>query len=131
MLSPFPLTCFALGCLPVVGDVAFQAPQGGMPAKAFQVHLGVVMSCTQTDGCMAELVEIPVRGIAFPERINLSVRETRVAISVGEGDALCDGSRRAGLKSDGHVSPGTYPAGFQQHERRTSRGGGRLCHEDE
>src|SRR6266487_560562 len=80
MLSTLPLTGFALGRLAVVGDVAFQAAQRGMPAEAFEVNFGVIMGSAQTDGGVAQLVEIPVGGIAFPERVGLAVRETSVAI---------------------------------------------------
>ena len=40
-----------------------------MPAKAFEVNFGVVMSSTQADGGVAQLVEIPVGGVAFPEGV--------------------------------------------------------------
>src|SRR6266550_2560218 len=79
-LSTFPLTGFTFGRLTVVGDVAFQAAQGSMPAEAFEIDLGVVMGCTQTDGRVAQLVEIPVRGVPFPERVGLPVGETSIAI---------------------------------------------------
>src|SRR6266487_5584155 len=82
MLSPFPLACFPFGCLTVVGNIAFQAAQRGMPAKAFEVNFGIIMSSAQTDSRVAQLVEIPVGGIAFPERIGLPVGETCVAIGV-------------------------------------------------
>ena len=43
-----------------------------MPAKAFEVNFGVVMSSTQADGGVAQLVEIPVGGVAFPEGVSAS-----------------------------------------------------------
>lgn len=60
MLATFPLTCFAFGGLAIVGDVAFQAAQGGMSAKAFEVDFGVVMDSTNADRRVAELMKIPV-----------------------------------------------------------------------
>src|SRR5258708_2599795 len=51
-----------------------------MHAKAFEVGFSVIMGSTQADRRVAELVEIPVGGIAFPERISLPVREACVVI---------------------------------------------------
>src|SRR5437868_12810469 len=85
MLSTFPFTRFAFGCLAVIGDVAFQATQGGMPAKAFEIGFRVIMGSTDADRCVAELVEIPVRSIPFPERVGLPIREACVAI----GGEIC------------------------------------------
>src|SRR5436309_612592 len=53
-----------------------------MPAKAFEVDFGVVMGSTQADSSVAQLVEIPVGGVAFPEGVGLPVREARIAVSV-------------------------------------------------
>ncbi len=82
VVAAFPLAGFAFGRLAVVGDVAFQAAQGGMPAKAFEVNFGVVMSSTQADGRVAQLVEILAGGIAFPEGVGLPIREACVAVGV-------------------------------------------------
>src|SRR5512135_756936 len=97
--TSFPLTRLAFGGLTVVGNVAFQAAQRGMSAKAFEVNFGVIMGCTQANGCMAQLVEIPVGGIAFPEGVSLPVGEARIAIG-GEistprqtGFAMCHEER--------------------------------------
>jgi len=65
MLSAFSLASFPFGRLTVIGDVAFQAVRGGMPAKAFEIGFGVIMGSTQADRRVAELVEIPAGGIAF------------------------------------------------------------------
>src|SRR5438445_3447761 len=78
--TSFPFTRLAFGGLTVVGNVAFQAAQRGMAAKAFEVNFGVIMGCTQANGRVAQLVEIPVGGIAFPERVSLPVGEARIAV---------------------------------------------------
>ena len=51
-----------------------------MSAKAFEVGFGVIMGSANADRRMAKLMEIPVRGIPFPERVGLPVREARIAI---------------------------------------------------
>ena len=63
-----------------MGNVAFLAAQPGMSAKAFEVNYGVIMGCTQTNCRVAQLVEIPVGGIAFPEGVSLPVGEARIAV---------------------------------------------------
>ncbi len=73
---------FAFGHLAVVGNVAFQAAQGAMSAKAFEVDFGVVMGSSQADGRVAQSVEIPVGGVAFPEGVGLSAGEACIAVGV-------------------------------------------------
>ena len=63
-----------------------------MPAEAFEVNFGVIMGCTQANGRVAQLVEIPVGSIAFPERVSLPVREACVAVGGKIGP-----SRQTGL----------------------------------
>jgi hypothetical protein len=64
-LAAFPLAGFAFGRFAVVGDIAFQAAQGGMPAKALEIDLGVIMGGPHADGGMAKLMEIPAWRIFF------------------------------------------------------------------
>src|SRR5436190_23907111 len=51
-----------------------------MSAKAFEIGFGVIMGSACADRRVAELVEIPVRSIAFPERVGLPVREACITV---------------------------------------------------
>jgi len=51
-----------------------------MSAKAFEVGFGVIMGSADADRRVTELMEIPVMSIPFPERVDLPVREARVAL---------------------------------------------------
>src|SRR5260370_37642355 len=100
--------CFAFGSLAIIGDVAFQAAQGGMSAKAFEIGFGVIMGSAYADCRMAELVEIPVGGILFPERVGLPVRKAGVAVG-------------------GEISPSRQGCLTAGHEERARRGVAARC----
>lgn len=53
-----------------------------MPAKTLEINSGVIMGSMQAYGGAAQLVQIPVGGIALPERVGLPIREAGVAIGV-------------------------------------------------
>jgi len=50
--------------------------------RRFEVNFGIIMSSAQADRRVTQLMEIPVRGITFPEGVDLPVGETRGAIGV-------------------------------------------------
>src|SRR5258707_3869350 len=51
-----------------------------MATKALEIDFGVIVGSLDTDGRVAQLVEIPVRRIFLPECICLAVGKTSIAV---------------------------------------------------